>query len=119
MRKTVLLVEDNDDLRDIFATNLTLAGFAVREAANGMDALRLLDAAPPDIVILDLGLPHVSGLDVLHEIRTNVHTRGIPVLIVTGRDASVLGIPPDQLLLKPVNAAELVRRVKHCLTVKI
>lgn len=97
-RKTVLVVEDDDHLREIFATNLTLSGFAVRQAANGMDALRFVDAAPPDVIVLDLGLPQVTGLDVLHEIKSHVHTREIPVIVVTGRDVSVPGTAARNLV---------------------
>lgn len=114
-RKTVLVVEDDVDLRSIFATNLALGGFIIREAANGIEALRLIDSAPPDLIVLDLGLPHVTGQDVLSEIRALQHTREIPVLVVTGRDVAVSEISPDCMLLKPVHPAELVRQVKRCL----
>lgn len=117
-RKTVLVVEDDDDLRSIFTTNLAMAGFVVREAADGMEALRLIDSAPPDLVVLDLGLPHVTGQDVLFEVKAHAHTREIPVLVVTGKDVSLAGINPECVLLKPVHAAELVQQVKRCLQMK-
>lgn len=117
-RKTVLVVEDDDDLRSIFTTNLSMAGFVVRQAANGMEALQLIDSAPPDIVLLDLGLPHVTGHDVLSEIKAHAHTRDIPILVVTGRDVSLPGISPECILLKPVDAAELLQQVKRCLGLK-
>lgn len=115
-RRTVLVVEDDADLRSIFAANLTIAGFIVREAANGMDALRLIDSGPPGLVVLDLGLPHVSGQDVLYELKQHPHTREIPILVVTGRDGAVApGVDDDCILMKPVHPAELVRQVKRCL----
>lgn len=114
-RKTVLVVEDDDDLRSIFAASLTLAGFAVREAANGIEALRLIDSAPPDLVVLDLGLPHVTGHEVLFEIKAHPNTRQIPVLVVTGRDVPLPGLGPECVLLKPVHPRELVLQVKRCL----
>lgn len=114
-RKTVLIVEDSAELRVLFSDALALAGFVVRQAADGMEALRLLDSAPPDVVVLDLGLPHVTGYDVLFELKQHGHTRDIPVVIVTGSKEPVEGVTPGCLLKKPVQAEELVRTVHTCL----
>lgn len=114
-RKTVLVVEDNPELRGLFSDALALAGYVVRQAANGMEALRLLDSAPPDVVVLDLGLPHVTGHEVLFELKQHGHTRHIPVVIVTGNKDQVEGITPGCLLRKPVHADELVRTVQSCI----
>ena len=114
-RKTVLVVEDHKDLRALFSEALALAGFLVREAADGMEALRLIDAAPPDVVVLDLGLPHVTGYDVLFELKEHSHTRGIPVLVVTALNVPIDKVPADCLLLKPVTPDQLVQQVRRCL----
>lgn len=115
IRKTVLVVEDHKDLRALFSEALALAGFLVREAADGMEALRLIDAAPPDVVVLDLGLPHVSGYDVLFELKEHSHTRGIPVVVVTALEQPMDNVPADCLLLKPVTPDRLVEQVRRCL----
>ena len=112
--KTVLVVEDNADLRIMFRTALTLDGFRVLEADDGLAALRLLDSTPVDIVVLDLGLPIISGHVVRQEIAAQADLRDIPIVIVTGGPAG----NPDGVacvLRKPVLPDELVRTVRRCL----
>jgi len=60
--ETILVVEDDDDVRRFYRSALTMAGFRVVEAHDGLPALRRLDDSPPDLVVLDLGLPTVSGV---------------------------------------------------------
>ena len=108
--KTVLVVEDYDVLRELFADALsTLGGFSVRQAANGMDGLRAAESNPPDAIVLDLGLPHVTGYDVLHALKQHPHTKEIPVIIVTGTNEIVEGVRAGCVLRKPVDPTELVR----------
>ena len=66
---TILLVEDDDAARDVLATGLRARGWQVRVAANGRNALDMLDSADPDVVILDLGLPDLDGVEVCRHIR--------------------------------------------------
>lgn len=82
--RIVLVVEDDAALRGMYRTALRMAGYVVQEAANGLEALRVLDADPPDLVVLDLGLPVVSGLTVREELAAQAHTRRIPIVVVTG-----------------------------------
>ena len=112
--QTILIVEDDAAIRRIFRMALTLAGYAVQEAGDAISALRLLDASPPDLVILDLGLPMISGHAVREEIAGHAHIRHIPIVIVTGSAMT----PPAAvacLLRKPVSPDELIATVKHCL----
>ena len=113
-RKMVLLVEDDAALRSLFCNALVIAGFAVREAADGMEALRLIDSAPPDVIVLDLGLPHVTGYDVLYELRQHSHTNQIPVVIITGSNDPLDDANPDCILRKPVDPEKLIRIVERC-----
>ncbi len=83
-RKTVLVVEDDADVRSLFRAALTIAGFQVTVVADGLDALRRIDSDPPSLVVLDLGLPSISGAVVRQELAAYEHTRNIPVVIVTG-----------------------------------
>ena len=115
-RRTVLVVEDYEDLRTVFTDALTFAGFSVRQARDGMEALRMIDSNPPDLIVLDLGLPQVTGNDVLYELREHIHTRHIPVVVVTGTPDATMGVPGDCVLVKPVDLTELVRRVQSCLS---
>src|SRR5687768_18106507 len=112
-RKTVLLVEDNADVRSLFSRVLALAGFVVKEAADGMDALRLIDSAPPDLVVLDLGLPRVTGYDVLYELRQHPHTAEIPVVVITGSNDPLDSVDGACVLRKPFDSQTLVRSEEH------
>jgi len=68
-QRIILLVEDDTDLRGMFRTALTVGGFDVREAADGYDALVMLEQGKTDLMVLDLRMPLVSGLDVLEDMR--------------------------------------------------
>lgn len=112
---TLLVVEDDDDLRSIFKTSLAVAGYDVREARDGFEALRSLDAFIPDLVILDLRLPGLSGHSVLQELTAQAHTRDIPVMIVTASPELLDHLNVACVLRKPVLPDELIRTVQRCL----
>lgn len=112
---TVLIVEDDADLRRMFRMALTLAGYDVSEAANGLDALRALDTNPFAAVVLDLGLPLMSGAAVRQEIAAHAHTRNLPVIIVTGEPGSHDALDAACVLRKPVTPDKLVRVVGSCI----
>lgn len=112
---TVLVVEDDIDLRRMFRTALALAGFDVLEAGNGLDALRVLDCNPPEAVVLDLGLPIMSGVAVRQEIAAHAHTRHVPVIVVTGQPGNHDGLDAACLLRKPVSPERLVHVVRTCI----
>lgn len=112
--RVILLVEDDVPLRTMYRTALRVAGFFVTEAGNGLEALRALDADPPDLVVLDLGLPLVSGYAVRTELAALSHLRNVPVVVVTGNEPDV-PLDVSCLLRKPVAADELVAAVKKCL----
>jgi DNA-binding response OmpR family regulator len=115
VRKTVLVVEDDPALRRMYRTVLGLAGFEVLEADDGLQALRRIDERPPDLVILDLVLPTLSGLVVQQEIAANAHTRNIPVIIVTGSDLDLGGVDVPCVMRKPVSPDKLLQAIKSCL----
>ena len=110
------MVEDDDALRGLYRTTLSLAGYLVDEASDGLVALNAIDNNPPDLVILDLMLPTVSGFVVQQDIAARTRTREIPVEIVTGTD----DVLPDNLgvacvLRKPVTPDQVLAVVKLCL----
>jgi two-component system chemotaxis response regulator CheY len=113
--KTVLIVEDDADLRRMFRTALALAGYEVFEAGDGLDALRVLDTTPPDAVILDLGLPFVSGAAVRQEIAAQAQTRRVPVIVVTGLPGAHDDLDAACVLRKPVSPDRLIQVVKTCI----
>ena len=113
--RTILVVEDDSDLREIFRITLELAGYRVVEAATGLHALREADAETPDLVVLDLGLPLISGDAVLEELATWPGTRHIPVVIVTAREGPYDGLDAACVLRKPIKPEELLQAVRACL----
>ena len=114
--KTILVVEYEHDLRRIFATALMLAGFHVEQASDGVSALRIIENQPPDLVVLDVGLPTLDGLSVRDEIWAHSETRHLPIVIVTGLAADVGSrIGGDCVLRKPITDEQLVRTVRLCL----
>ena len=112
---TVLVVEDDADLRRLYRTTLTLAGFDVVEAADGLDALRRMEACEPDLVVLDIGLPTLSGLAVQQEIAAHAYTRHVPVVVVTGTTMNLDHLDVACVLRKPVDPDDLMKTIRSCL----
>ena len=111
MPKRILVVEDNDDLRGMSCDALSLAGFSITEAANGLDALRHLDNDRPDLIVLDLRLPQFSGIEIRQELLANTHTRGIPIVVVSGSPQDLGNLAVKCVLTKPVLPDQLVATV--------
>lgn len=84
VRPSLLVVDDDDDLRTLYAEALGGKGFDVWPAEDGRRAIEILAERTPSAVVLDMGMPHASGLAVLHEIRDNPKTKHLPVVVVTG-----------------------------------
>ncbi|HEY6793852.1 MAG TPA: response regulator transcription factor [Kineosporiaceae bacterium] len=110
---TVLVVEDDRDLRELVRRYLERAGHAVLSTGSGVEGLRLLTGASPDLIVLDLGLPDVDGLEVLREARTGCTT---PVIVLTARSdvedrIRGLSLGADDYVTKPFSPTELTLRV--------
>jgi two-component system KDP operon response regulator KdpE len=114
-RQRILIVEDDEPLRRMVRHALTLAQYDVQEAGDGLQALRLLDTDPPDAVILDLGLPVISGHAVRAEIAAHAHTRDIPVIVITGSAGEHDGLGVACVLRKPFEVDQLVKTVRGCI----
>jgi CheY-like chemotaxis protein len=80
MGKNILVVEDNDDLRQIFASFIRFSGYQLSEARSGSEAIERVAFAKPNLVLLDLGLPDMSGIDVARAIKKNRVTADIPII---------------------------------------
>ena len=114
---TVLIVEDNESFVDALSVGLRREGFDVAVAFDGREALDVFDAVAPDVVLLDLMLPRLSGVDVCREIRTR---SSVPVLMVTARDSELdavvgLEVGADDYVTKPFGMRELVARIRAVL----
>ena len=112
---SVLIVEDERDVRRVFRAALTGAGLEVREASDGLAALRAIETNPPDLIVLDLGLPMLNGHVVREQIQAQAKTRHIPIVIVTGTDQDLAGVPVACVLRKPTTPDQLVWVVRNCL----
>ena len=106
---SALIVEDDQDLAIIFARALQEAGFETQIVQAGDTALMWLSSTTPDVVVLDLHLPRVSGEDILHQIRADPRLAGIKVIIATADPqlAKVLQEEADLVLIKPIGFNQL------------
>jgi len=118
-RQMILIVEDDRDLRRMYRHALVLANFDVREAGDGLDALRQIEAAVPDLIVLDLLLPVLGGVSVLQDVVANAHTKDIPIVIVTGSAIEVSDADVACLLRKPVSPDALVTAVSRCINTRV
>jgi EAL domain-containing protein (putative c-di-GMP-specific phosphodiesterase class I)/CheY-like chemotaxis protein len=112
----ILVVDDEDGIRELVAFALRRAGFQVIEAVSGQAALDTVKASPVAMVVLDMGMPAMSGTSVVQALRANPETATLPVLLMTGSgdEMSViegLAAGADDFLLKPVRLDELVARI--------
>ena len=118
--KRVLIVEDDKDIVELVRYNLEKEGYQVASAADGLGALAHVKKSAPDLVILDLMLPKLSGLEVCREVRRDVALNRLPILMLTARGEEadrVVGLEmgADDYVTKPFSPRELVARVKALL----
>ena len=117
MGHKVFIVEDEPDLRDTLKYNLENEGFSVEAFSNGEDFLSSVDKNIPNLVILDLMLPGVSGLDVCRELRSNDNYDGIGIVMLTAKSEEIdrivgFELGADDYVTKPFSVRELILRVK-------
>ena len=120
VHQKILVVEDEADIRELLRYNLAQEGFAVEEAGDGADALDRVSRRPPDLVVLDLMLPRLSGLELCRLLRANPDTARLPIIVVTAKGAEVdrvlgLEMGADDYVVKPFSPREVVARVKALL----
>jgi len=118
-RASLLVVEDEKDLRDILDYNLTRNGFAVRCVASGEEAMKAIRKEPPDLVVLDLMLPGMDGLEVCRTIKAE-HAESIHVVMLTakGEESDIvigLELGADDYVTKPFSPRVLIARIKAVL----
>ncbi len=116
----VLVVEDEEDIADLVKYHLEKEGFAARTVGDGRRALELIVREHPDLIVLDLMLPGLDGLEVCRRLRAQNATQGIPIIMLTARGEEVdriigLEMGADDYVPKPFSPRELVARVKAVL----
>ncbi len=117
---SLLFVDDNDELRALTARFLMREGFQVRQAANGQQGLDRLAETLPDLVLLDLDMPQLGGLEVLKFMRAEANTAQVPVLILTGsveerNIREVFNAGATDFISKPFSTPQLIARIRACL----
>jgi phosphate regulon transcriptional regulator PhoB len=120
MAREVLVVEDEPDIRRLVVLHLEREGFRCRTAASGTDALREVKASIPDLVVLDLMLPELDGLEVCRRLRRDTSTASVPIIMLTAKSDEVdrivgLEVGADDYVGKPFSPKELVARVRAVL----
>ena len=120
MSTRILVVEDDSDIALLVERYLEKAGFIVDRAASGTEALQAIQSRPPDVMVLDLMLPQVDGLEICRRVRASDATAAIPVIMLTARGEEserIVGLElgADDYLSKPFSPNELVARVRALL----
>ena len=119
MAKTVLVVEDEDSVRALEKLLLEQRGYDVMEARDGLEGLAKAEFKRPDLILLDLNMPDLSGDRMLKEIQRHPATAGIPVIVISGsneaRDFLDHAGGPDDLVMKPFETETLLARIHDCI----
>lgn len=114
--KTVLVVEDDPWIRSLMADLLTGEGYEVVQAPDGRAGMQMAEEHEPDVILLDLAMPEKSGLDVLHELKSQKPTRDIPVIVVSAYAMLMMGSDArraDGVIQKPFDLADLLTQVEQ------
>ncbi len=119
-KSLILVVEDEPDLREVIRYNLEREGFAVIESGDGEEGFRIVGASRPSLVLLDIMLPGMDGIEICRAMKLDERIRDIPVIMVTakGSESDIilgLGVGADDYLTKPFSPRELTARVKAVL----
>ncbi len=120
MSSRVLIVEDEPDIRELVVHHLKREGYQVSVAASGEEALRQVQASPPDLVLLDLMMPAMNGLEVCRRLRQDPATASLPIVMLTAKGDEVdrvlgLELGADDYVVKPFSPKELLARVRAVL----
>ncbi len=120
MASKILIVEDEPDIVELLVYNLDQAGFKTEAVSNGADALEQVKIQPPDLVLLDLLLPEVDGLEVCRTLKRDPETTGIPIIILTAKGEAIdrivgLELGADDYITKPFSPREVLLRVRAVL----
>ncbi|MCD6555361.1 MAG: two-component system response regulator [Chloroflexi bacterium] len=116
----ILIAEDEKDIRDLVVFSLTYGGFEAISAANGIEAVAKAEAELPDLILMDVRMPKMSGYEACEKLKLNPTTRDIPIVFLSakGQETEIkqgLSAGAEEYILKPFAPDELVRRVREIL----
>jgi two-component system, OmpR family, phosphate regulon response regulator PhoB len=119
-QKTVMIIEDEEDAAELFAEMMRISGYRVVKTSKSAPAIEMMTAEKPDVILLDIMMPEISGLDIMRQMRTDPMLANIPVVVVTAK-----GMPADikngmeagasTYLTKPVGFLDLKEAVERVL----
>ena len=117
---TILVADDEEDLRELVSYRLSRSGYEVVEAVDGQEALELATEHTPDVMVLDVMMPRLDGYELTRRIREQDSLRSVPVILLTARSQETdvsrgFDVGADDYLKKPFNPDELVARVRAVL----
>lgn len=115
---TVLVTDDDEDLRLLCQLHLEMRGFRVSQAANGQEALEVARCEPPDLILLDLMMPVKDGWECLADLKQDPNLRQIPVFIITGKNQQqdqdrAFALGAEAFIPKPFQPSELIARIRE------
>lgn len=116
----ILIVEDDENIMELISYNLELEKYSVTKAETGEDGLKKAKTKTPDLILLDLMLPEINGLDVCKQLKSDSKTRNIPIIMVTakGEESDIvtgLELGADDYVIKPFRPKELIARIRNAL----
>ncbi len=125
VRKTsILIVDDNPSVIELLQSQLKPYPYIIDSAVDGEEALHKIQKEPPDLILLDLMMPRVSGFEIIKRIRNDKETRFIPIIVITALSEQqdklrAIELGADDFLVKPINKLELMTRIKSLLRMKL
>lgn len=117
MRKKILFIEDETELVDLMRKRLETNNYQMIAAYDGEEGLKKVEQEKPDLILLDVVLPKIDGLELCRRLKTDPETKSIPIIIVTGSGGKdlperCLAANADDLIIKPFEAKELLEKIK-------
>jgi two-component system phosphate regulon response regulator PhoB len=119
-KEKILAVDDEEDIRELLRYNLSIEGYSVIDAPSGERALELVKKESPDLILLDLMLPGMDGLEVARHLKNNAETKSIPIVMLTAKGEEVdivtgLELGADDYITKPFSPKVLIARIRAVL----
>jgi CheY-like chemotaxis protein len=116
MKNSILVIDDEKVIRDSVSKTLQTAGYTVESAGTLLDAVEKIQSNRYDLIICDVMIPHIGGLELVDKIKSDPRYSSTPIIIMTGMDRDILGatvVTADAVITKPFESTELLAQVKN------